>query len=79
VHAEALPPGYGIDDGAGLLFAGTELVEAVSARPSSGAFWVEEIAGELHEVALDLVALEAPADPTPLSIAEFREMRAAGL
>ena len=32
IRTEAVPPGWAVDDGAGLLFAGRELVEAVSAR-----------------------------------------------
>jgi peptidase E len=72
VRAEAVPPGYGVDDGAGLLFAGTDLVEVVSARPGAGAFWVDGGA----ETPLDIVRLAtAPAPAVPLSIAEFREAR----
>ena len=70
VRTEAVPPGYGVDDGAGLLFAGTDLVEVVSARPGAGAFWVD--GGE--ETPLEAVHLApVPAPPVPLSIAEFRE------
>jgi peptidase E len=74
VAAGTLPPGYGVDDGAGLLFAGTDLVEVVSARPGAGAFWVDGGA----ETPLDIVRLAtapAPAPAVPLSIAEFREAR----
>ena len=35
-----LPPGYGVDDGAALIFRGTELVEAVSAMDGASAFRV---------------------------------------
>src|SRR3954462_5214016 len=42
---EMAPPGYAVDDGAGLLFAGGELVEAVSARPGAGAWWVDADGG----------------------------------
>jgi dipeptidase E len=77
VRSEAAPPGYAVDDGAGLLFAGTELVEAVTARPRAGAWWVEESRGELVEEPLDLVMLtpHSPAGETPLSITEFREAK----
>jgi dipeptidase E len=77
VRTEAAPPGYAVDDGAGLLFAGTELVEAFTARPSAGAWWIEESRGGAVEVPLDLVALapQTPDDATPLSIAEFREAK----
>ena len=39
---DGLAAGYAVDDGVGLLFAGTELVEAVSARPDARAYAVEE-------------------------------------
>ncbi|HEX8856719.1 MAG TPA: peptidase E [Thermoleophilaceae bacterium] len=76
VRCEAIPPGYGVDDGVGLLFAGTELVEAVSARPDAGAWWVEESRGALVQTALEPLLLSAPEpESTPLSIAEFRALR----
>ena len=37
----ALPAGYATDDGAGLLYRGTEFVEAVSEVDGAGAYWVE--------------------------------------
>ena len=46
IRTEAVPPGWGVDDGVGLLFVGRELVEAVSARRGAGAYWVEETRGE---------------------------------
>lgn len=36
-----LPPGHATDDGAGLVYRGTELVEAVADRPGAGAYRVE--------------------------------------
>jgi peptidase E len=36
-----LPAGYATDDGVGLLYRGTELVEAVSRRDGAGAYFVE--------------------------------------
>ena len=77
VRSGMAPAGYGVDDGVGLLFAGTELVEAVSARPSAGAWWVEESGGRTTEAPLDITRLAAdPVEAVPLSIAEFREARA---
>jgi dipeptidase E len=79
IRAESVPPGYAVDDGAGLLFAGTELVEAVSARRGAGAYWVEEIDGHAVETPLAMGALpdhEELEPPTPLSIVELREARA---
>lgn len=37
----ALPAGYATDDGAGVLYRGTEFVEAVSEVDGAGAYWVE--------------------------------------
>jgi peptidase E len=36
-----LPPGHATDDGVGLVYRGTELVEAVADRPGKGAYRVE--------------------------------------
>jgi peptidase E len=36
-----LGPGYATDDGAGILYRGTEYVEAVSEKSTAGAYWVE--------------------------------------
>ena len=41
VDAGELPPGLAAEDGVGLHFVGTELAEAVAARPQAGAFRVE--------------------------------------
>jgi dipeptidase E len=78
IRAEALPPGYAVDDGAGLLFAGTQPVEAVAARPGAGAYWVEESRGQVLETPLDLVVLPSREElepPVPLPIGELRELR----
>jgi dipeptidase E len=78
IRTEAVPPGWGVDDGAGLLFAGRELAEVVSARRDAGAYWVEERAGAAVETALgarELPRREELEPPTPLSIAEWRETR----
>ncbi|MFL5909535.1 MAG: Type 1 glutamine amidotransferase-like domain-containing protein [Gaiellaceae bacterium] len=75
VRTEAVPPGYAVADGVGLLFAGRDLTEAVSARADAGAVWVEEIAGEAVESPLAVELLRAREATTTLSIAEFREAR----
>jgi dipeptidase E len=36
-----IPPGYGVDDGAALVFAGRDLVEVVTSDPTAGAWRVE--------------------------------------
>jgi hypothetical protein len=79
VLSELAPPGYAVDDGVGLLFAGCDLVEAVSARDGAGAWWVDaDEAGSVLETALDIRRLPDDAAPPPLEIAEFRRARGAG-
>ena len=75
------PPGYALDDHAGLLFRGTELAEAVSARSEAGAWRVEPADGaRSHEIPLEARAL---ADPRPAideptaELVELRHTRAA--
>jgi dipeptidase E len=78
IRSEAVPPGWGVDDGAGLLFAGRDLVECVSARRGTRAYWVEEARGGALETPLEPRALpgrEELEPPTPLSIVEWREAR----
>jgi peptidase E len=75
VAAGHVPAGYGVDDGAGLLFAGTEMVEAVTARPGGGAWRVEECAAHAIELpvhAIELAPVEREVERN-LAIAEFRE------
>ena len=45
----ALPPGYATDDGAGVLYRGTDFVEAVTERDSAAAYFVDAA----EEVRLD--------------------------
>jgi dipeptidase E len=72
VQAGEAAPGFGVDDGAALLFAGTELVETVRTQRSAGAFHVTAAGEE----ALDCDELAAPSvDAQLLSIEEFRAAR----
>ena len=48
-----LPPGYATDDGAGVLYCGTEFVEAVAEKVDAFAYWVECGAGDAVETRLD--------------------------
>jgi dipeptidase E len=78
VRTELAPPGYAVDDGVGLLFAGTDLAEVVSARPGAGAWWVEGDGGRAVETALPVTLLPDADDASlspPLAIAEFRRAR----
>jgi dipeptidase E len=78
--AGGLEPGWGVDDGAGVRFDGTELVEAVSARPEAGAFRVEAL-GETAVIGpVPVRHLSAPDDglkAPPPEITELRELREA--
>jgi dipeptidase E len=77
VRSESVPPGYAVDDGVGLLFAGTDLAEAVSAREDGGAWWVDldPESGEAAGSALDVRLLPSHEPGPPLEIAEFRRAR----
>jgi peptidase E len=58
VAAGTLPAGYATDDGAGLLYRGTKLVEAVSEENGKGAFRVEAAGdGTAFETRLDVRCL----------------------
>jgi dipeptidase E len=76
---EGMPPGYGVDDGAGLLFRDRELVEIVSSRPEARAYRVELVDGEVQETPLDARFLgdaESPPDGVPpTAIEEMRNVR----
>jgi dipeptidase E len=61
VRDGALPGGWAVDDGVGLLFAGRRLQRAVSSRPGASAQRVDAIAGELvrHRLEPDLLEGES--------------------
>ena len=53
-----LPDGYATDDGAGLLYQGSEMVQAYAERGTAGAYAVRRSApGEVEETALDVTRL----------------------
>jgi dipeptidase E len=53
VGSGALPDGYAVDDGVGLLFAGRDLAEAVAVLPETRAFHVERRRGsDVEEVGI---------------------------
>jgi peptidase E len=80
IRAESIAPGYSVDDGVGLLFAGEDLVEAVSARECGGAWWVDVDVdlGRAVESPLDVRVLPSSEPGPPLEIAEFRRARTSG-
>ena len=55
-----LPAGYATDDGAGLLYRGTELAEALAERDAAGAYRVELADGAVCETPLDVVGCRSP-------------------
>lgn len=61
VRSGALPGGWALDDGVGLLFAGEQLERVVSSRPGAGAQRVDAIAGELVRRRLEPELLGADA------------------
>lgn len=71
--------GYGIDDGAGILVRGTEIVAAVSARDGAGVWRVEPDGdGGSRELAMATTRLRSsrPAiDELPDAVIEMRELR----
>jgi dipeptidase E len=58
VRDGALPGGWAVDDGVGLLFRGRRLERIVSSRPGAGAQRVDAIAGELVRHRLEPELLE---------------------
>lgn len=53
VGKRLLPAGIAIDNGVGVRYAGTEIVEVVTARDGAGAYHVEPEEGSVREVALN--------------------------
>jgi peptidase E len=79
---DGMPPGWGIDDGAALVFEGTELSQAIAARPGARAWRVERIGDEVVESPVTARVLGAVLTPEQLSsiptdpkIAELRAVR----
>lgn len=53
----ALPSAYATDDGAGVLYRGTDFIEAVSERRGAAAYFVESADGRVVETRLDTRSL----------------------
>jgi dipeptidase E len=74
--ALVLPAGYGVDDGAGLLFVDAELAEVVTARQGAGAWRVESAeGGRWLEAALPARPLSDPRqaiDDADQAVSELR-------
>jgi dipeptidase E len=73
----ALPDGWALDDGVGVLFEDRELVRVVSSRPHARAFRVERHGDEIAELELECECLAQPAPGVPRPLpADVRELRA---
>lgn len=71
--AAGMPPGYALDDYAGLLYEGGVMTRALSARRGAGVWRVESSIGGAAETRIDTARLHADAlVEIPEDIAEFR-------
>ncbi len=81
IASGALPAGYGVDDGVGLLFRGTRLAEVVAAREGIRAYRVDAVEGQAREHELEPRVLagpeHTPPGAVPHDIGELRLLRAA--
>jgi DNA-binding transcriptional ArsR family regulator len=81
VASGALPPGYGVGDGVGLLFRGTRLAEVVASRPGARAYRVTAADGAAREHELEPRVLARGGDDlpgaVPHDIGELRLLHAA--
>jgi peptidase E len=75
VRSGAIPPGWAVDDGAALIFRGTELEEVVAARPAARAYAVS--AADEQRLDARPLATPAAARTTIPAVAELRSLRAA--
>jgi dipeptidase E len=75
VRTGAIPGGYGVDDGVGLLFEGTRLERVVSSRPDLHAYRVQARDGVVTEAPLQPERLKAaPAREAPADVLELRRV-----
>ena len=81
VASGALPAGYGVMDGVGLLFRGTRLTEVVATREELRAYRVDAVEGTTREHELEPRVLSGPEHTppgaVPHDIGELRLLRAA--
>jgi peptidase E len=77
VRDGALPGGWSLDDGVGLLFAGTHMQRIVSSRPGASAQRVDQVAGELVRRRLqpELLGAGDPAAIPPSLDEDVQELR----
>ena len=81
IASGALPAGYGVQDGVGLLFRGTRLAEVVASREGLRAYRVDAVEGATREHELEPRVLagreHTPPGAVPHDIGELRLLRAA--
>jgi dipeptidase E len=81
IASGALPAGYGVEDGVGLLFRGTRLAEVVAAKPGIRAYRVDAVEGAAREHELEPRVLSerehTPPGAVPHDIGELRLLHAA--
>lgn len=58
VGSEVLPSAFATDDGAGLVYRGTQFVEAIAENNTAGAYFVERCGGAVTETALGVRRLQ---------------------
>ena len=76
VREGALPAGWGVDDGVGLLFEGEQLADVVSSRPAAGAMLVSRGPdGQVLEKPLPLRRLPSGPRPALTSRTELTDVR----
>jgi peptidase E len=76
VRTGALPGGWAVDDGVGLLFVDGASVRAVSSRPGAGAVRVDAVAGELVLSRVEPELLGADRSGLPAPGGDIAELRA---
>jgi dipeptidase E len=75
VRRGLIPGGYGVDDGAGLLFEGTRLDRVVSSRPDAKAYRVQARDGAVTQTPLQSEHLTAePRAEPPADVVELRRV-----
>jgi dipeptidase E len=79
VLSGALPGGWALDDGVGLVIEGDELVRVVSARPGASALRVDAVAGELVRSRVEPTLLGIDGErAVPSDVREFRALSRLG-
>ena len=73
--ADGMPAGWGVDDGAALIFEGTSMSGAVAATPGARAWWIERAGDEVAESAVPARVIGAPSPSLATADAAIEELR----